>query len=179
MSDVLRSKRIIPITDTIEMETGASVVESLLEFEAEDPSLDVYLFINSSGGSVAAGLAIYDVMQLVRCDVATVGLGKAESIAAVLLAAGAPGKRLAMPQLQVLVHQPTENDVSGSTADLVIEADHMEEVRQRVFAILAKHTGKSAEEVHGDAQRDQWFDAESARDYGLVDVVVTSRRDLP
>ncbi len=162
----------MPIDDTV----ANDVMAQLLVLESLDPDRDITMYINSPGGDVTALMAIYDTMQYVRADVATVCLGEAASAAAVLLAAGTPGKRAALPNARVLIHQPRTGGIQGQVSDLQIAAAEIERIRSQMEAILARHTGKSPEEVRKDTDRDKILTAEEAKDYGIVDQVFDYRK---
>ncbi len=144
----------------------------LLFLDAEDPEKDVQLYINSPGGSVTAGLAIYDTMQFIRADVATICIGQAASAAALLLAAGTPGKRYALPNSRVLIHQPTMGGLSGQATDIDIHAREILRLRANISEIMAKHSGQGLEKIERDVERDFWMNAQQARDYGMVDEII-------
>ena len=144
--------------------------------ESADPDKDISLYINSPGGSVSAGLAIYDTMNYIKCDVSTICMGMAASMGSVLLTAGAPGKRFILPNAQVMIHQPMGGSGERTQqTDFEILADEMRKTRDRLEGILAKHTGQPLEKVHADSERDHWLDAEEALAYGIVDKIVVSR----
>jgi ATP-dependent Clp protease protease subunit len=149
----------------------------LIQLEGANPDQDINLYINSPGGSFTAMTAIYDTMQFVTCDVATVCLGQAASAAAVLLAAGAPGKRMATPGARILIHQPSFGDViQGQTSDLAIQAQEIERMRELLEELLDRHTGRGVERIRADIERDCFLDAEAALAYGLVDQITLSRK---
>lgn len=150
------------------------VVAQLLFLANDNPKADINFYINSPGGSVTAGLAIYDTMQYVPCDVATYAVGQAASVAAVLLAAGTPGKRYALPNSRMVLHQPWTTGVAGSASDVAIHAEDLVKVKKKLIRILAAHTGKSEEEIERDTDRDFILWPEEAREYGLVDEVLTT-----
>ncbi|MDQ0290242.1 ATP-dependent Clp protease proteolytic subunit [Oligosphaera ethanolica] len=160
-----------PVDDTV----ANLLVAQFLFLQNEDPKKDIELYINSPGGSVSAGLAIYDTMQMLSCDVRTYCVGQAASMAAILLAAGAPGKRFALPNARILVHQPS-GGYEGTAADIDIHAQEILRIRTVLYDILAKHTGKTAEQLRKDSERDFFLSANEAKDYGLVDQVMPSRR---
>ena len=160
-----------PVDDTV----ANLLVAQFLFLQNEDPKKDIELYINSPGGSVSAGLAIYDTMQMLSCDVRTYCVGQAASMAAILLAAGAPGKRFALPNARILVHQPS-GGYEGTAADIDIHAQEILRIRTVLYDILAKHTGKTAEQLSKDSERDFFLSANEAKDYGLVDQVMPSRR---
>ena len=170
----LLNDRIGFLGEPIDDHVANSVVAQLLHLESADPEKDISLYINSPGGSVSAGLAIYDTMQFVKCDVSTICLGMAASMAVPLLAGGAKGKRFILPNAQVMIHQPMGGTGDGHTqqTDIQIMADEIRKTRERLERIIAKHCGKSFEEVHVDCERDNWLDADEALAYGLVDEII-------
>ena len=170
----LLNDRIVFLGEPIDDHVANSVVAQLLHLESADPEKDISLYINSPGGSVSAGLAIYDTMQFVKCDVSTICLGMAASMAVPLLAGGAKGKRFILPNAQVMIHQPMGGTGDGHTqqTDIQIMADEIRKTRERLERIIAKHCGKSLEEVHVDCERDNWLDAAEALAYGLVDEII-------
>ena len=170
----LLNDRIVFLGEPIDDHVANSVVAQLLHLESADPEKDISLYINSPGGSVSAGLAIYDTMQFVKCDVSTICLGMAASMAVPLLAGGAEGKRFILPNAQVMIHQPMGGTGDGHTqqTDIQIMADEIRKTRERLERIIAKHCGKSLEEVHVDCERDNWLDADEALAYGLVDEII-------
>lgn len=170
----LLSERVVFIGQEIEDVSANIVIAQLLHLEAEDPEKDIQLYINSPGGSVTAGLAIYDTMQYIRCDVATICIGQCASMAAVLLAAGAPKKRAALANSRILIHQPW-GGAQGQVTDIEIQAKEMLRLRKTLDDILAHHTGQDAKKIHVDTERDNIMTADEARAYGLVDAVFTSR----
>ena len=151
-----------------------TVVAQLLFLEAEDPEKEISVYINCPGGSVSAGLAIYDTLQFIRPDVTTYCLGQASSMGAVLLAAGAEGKRFALPNSSIMIHQPL-GGASGQASDIEIHARQIVRIRSRITEILARHTGKSAKQIAGDIERDRFMTAEEAKAYGVVDAVIQHR----
>jgi ATP-dependent Clp protease protease subunit len=158
-----------PVTD----ETGNLVIAQMLFLSNEDPKADIHFYINSPGGSVSAGLAIYDTMQFIRCDVATYCIGLAASMGAVLLMAGEHGKRHVLPNASVLIHQPLIGGmITGPATDLGIQAKEMIRTRERLYRIMADHTGQSAERIQEDCERDKWLNAEESVEYGVVDSVL-------
>ena len=170
----LLNDRIVFLGEPIDDQVANSVVAQLLHLESSDPEKDISLYINSPGGSVSAGLAIYDTMQFVKCDVSTICLGMAASMAVPLLAGGAKGKRFILPNAQVMIHQPMGGTGDGHTqqTDIQIMADEIRKTRERLERIIAQHCGKSLEEVHADCERDNWLDANEALAYGLVDEII-------
>jgi len=148
------------------------VTAQLLFLEAEDPERDVSLYINSPGGVVTAGMAIYDTIQFIRPDVTTICIGQAASVAAVLLAAGSPGKRFALPNARLLIHQPTIGGLSGQATDIDIHAREILRIRASLNEIMAKHTGQPIEKIERDMDRDFWMSAQQAREYGIIDEII-------
>lgn len=167
----LLKDRIVFIGSPITDELSNAVVAQLLFLQSENPKADVHLYINSPGGSVTAGLAIYDTMQFIRCDVATYCIGQCASMAAVLLAAGSNQKRFALPNSRIMIHQPLAG-MEGSAADILIHAKEFSAIKKRLNTILLKHTGRPLEEIERDTDRDRFMSAEEARDYGLIDQVI-------
>ena len=170
----LLSERVIFIGQEIEDVSANIVIAQLLHLEAEDPEKDIQLYINSPGGSVTAGLAIYDTMQYIRCDVATICIGQCASMAAVLLASGAPKQRAALANSRILIHQPW-GGAQGQVTDIEIQAKEMLRLRKSLDDILAHHTGRDAKKIHVDTERDNIMTATEAQAYGLVDSVFTTR----
>jgi ATP-dependent Clp protease protease subunit len=148
------------------------VTAQLLFLEAEDPEKDVSLYINSPGGVVTAGMAIYDTIQFIRPDVATICIGQAASVAALLLASGSPGKRFALPNSRVLIHQPTMGGLSGQATDIDIHAREILRIRASLNEIMAKHTNQAIEKIERDVERDFWMSAQQAREYGIIDEII-------
>jgi ATP-dependent Clp protease protease subunit len=167
----LLSERIIFIGQPIDEDLANLVVAQLLHLESEDPDKDVNVYVNSPGGSLHAGLAIYDTMQYVAPDVGTTCYGMAMSAGSLILAGGAAGKRLALPNARILIHQPTSG-FQGQSTDIEIHAREILELRRRTEEIYAKHTGQSVEQIHEDSERDRFFDADQAVEYGLIDRVI-------
>jgi len=172
----LLKDRIVFIGTPIDDNVANLVIAQMLYLQSEEPTKDINLYINSPGGSVTAGMAIYDTMQFVKCDVTTYCVGQAASMGAVLLAAGTKGKRLALPNARIMIHQPW-GGVQGQASDISIQAKEILRLRDRLNEILALHTGKPIEVIGKDTDRDFFMSAAEARDYGLVDDVVKSRRD--
>lgn len=173
VADRLLDARIVMLSDEVSDTSADRVIAELLALSADDQQSDICMFINSPGGSVLAGLAIYDVMQLIPNDVVTVAAGFAASMGQMILCAGAPGKRFALPNAQVLMHEGSAG-IGGSAADVAIQAANLVATLDRMRAIIARHTGRPLEQVIADVGRDRWFTAEEARDYGFVDAVVNS-----
>ena len=177
IGDRLLDARIIMLTDEVSDESGRRLIAELLALSADDPESDICLIVNSPGGSVLAGLAVYDVMQLIPNDVVTVAAGLAASMGQVLLCAGAAGKRFALPNAQVLMHEGSAG-IGGSAADVEIQAANLVATLDRMRSIIAAHTGRSIDEVIADVGRDRWFDADEAREYGFVDHIVGTLDDV-
>ena len=169
----LLNERIIFLGTPVDDDVANLIVAQLLHLESEDPDKDISLYINSPGGVVYAGLAVYDTMQFIRPDVQTICFGVAMSMGSLLLAGGAPGKRMALPSSRILIHQPS-GGYQGQASDIEIHARETLELRAYVDEIYARHTGRVAEEVHADMDRDRYFTAEQARDYGLIDRVISA-----
>ena len=170
----LLNDRIIFLSDEVNDVTASLVVAQLLFLEAQDPDKDICLYINSPGGSVSAGLAIYDTMNFIKCDVSTICVGMAASMGAFLLSAGAKGKRLALPNSEIMIHQPL-GGMQGQASDIKIHADHIIATREKLNKILAKNTGKPLEQIEKDTDRDNFLSAEAALEYGLIDRVIEKR----
>ncbi len=170
--------RIIFVGTAVDDNVANILIAQLLFLQMSDPKKDIHLYINSPGGSVTAGLAIYDTMQYLTCDVNTYCVGQAASMGAVLLAAGAKGKRYALPNANVMIHQVL-GGAEGAASDVEIRVKYMLKLKQRLNAILSKHTGKSAEQVERDCDRDNFMSADEAKAYGIVDHVVQSRKEIP
>ena len=170
----LLEDRIVFLCDEVNDATASLVVAQLLFLEAQDPDKDINLYINSPGGSVSAGLAIYDTMNFIKCDVSTTCIGMAASMGAFLLSSGAKGKRYALPNSEIMIHQPL-GGARGQASDIKIHADHILKTRSRLNSILSKNTGKSLEEIERDKERDNFLSADEAAAYGLVDKVIDKR----
>lgn len=173
----LLKDRIVFIGTPIDDNVANLIIAQMLYLQSEDPAKDINLYINSPGGTVTAGLAIYDTIQFVKCDVTTYCVGQAASMGAVLLAAGTKGKRFALPNARIMIHQPW-GGVQGQASDISIQAKEILRMRDRLNEILSLHTGKPIETIAKDTDRDFFMSAAEARDYGLVDDVVKSRRDV-
>ena len=174
----LLRERIIFLGSPVMDEMANAICAQLLLLAAEDPERDIWLYINSPGGSVSAGLAIYDTMQFVSNDVATVGLGLAASMGQFLLCAGTRGKRYATPHARVMMHQPS-GGIGGTAADIAIQAEQMMFTRRTLQERIAFHTGQSYDKIEEDSDRDRWFTAEEAKEYGFIDHVITGAKDVP
>ncbi|MBE6708133.1 MAG: ATP-dependent Clp endopeptidase proteolytic subunit ClpP [Ruminococcaceae bacterium] len=167
----LLNDRIIFLADEVNDATASLVVAQLLYLEAQDPDRDISLYINSPGGSVTAGMAIYDTMNYIKCDVSTICIGMAASMGAFLLSSGAKGKRLALPNSEIMIHQPL-GGARGQASDIKIHAEHILKTRDTLNSILAANTGKSVEIIAQDTERDNFMSADAAVEYGLIDKVV-------
>lgn len=174
----LLKDRIVFIGSPITDELANSVVAQLLFLQSENPKADVHVYINSPGGSVTAGLAIYDTMQFIPCDVATYCLGQAASMAAVLLAAGSKGKRFGLPNARIMIHQPMAG-MEGTATEIMIHAKEFRTLKERINHILIKHTGHPLEKIEQDTDRDRFMSSEEARDYGLIDQVIERAPEPP
>ncbi len=170
----LLNDRIIFLGEEVNDVTASLVVAQLLYLEAQDPDKDIQMYINSPGGSVTAGMAIYDTMQYIKCDVSTICVGMAASMGAFLLSAGAKGKRLALPNAEIMIHQPSAG-TQGQVTDMAIHLKRLEIIKKRLNHILADNTGKSVETVTADCERDNFMTAEEAKEYGLIDKVIHNR----
>ncbi len=170
----LLEDRIVFLCDEVNDTTASLVVAQLLFLEAKDPDKDINLYINSPGGSVSAGLAIYDTMNFIKCDVSTTCIGMAASMGAFLLSSGAPGKRFALPNSEIMIHQPL-GGAQGQASDIKIHADHILKTRDKLNRILAKNTGKPLDVIEKDTERDNFMSAIAACEYGLVDKVLEKR----
>ncbi len=174
----LLSDRIIILGEEVSEASAGVIVAQLLFLEAEDPDKDIQLYINSPGGSVSAGFAIYDTMQYIRCDVSTVCIGMAASFGAFLLAGGTKGKRFALPNAEIMIHQPAihGNGVQGQATDIQIISEKMQRSKQRLNRILAQNTGKTEEEIKRDTERDNYMSAQEALEYGIIDKIFNQER---
>ncbi len=170
----LLNDRIIMLSEEVNDTTASLVVAQLLYLEAQDPDKDIQFYINSPGGSVTAGMAIYDTMQYIKADVSTICIGMAASMGAFLLAAGAKGKRMALPNAEIMIHQPSAG-TRGQVTDMVIHLKRLEAIKERMNQILAENTGKPLEVVAADCERDNFMSAEEAKAYGLIDLVIHKR----
>ena len=173
----LLKERIVFLGEEVNETTASLVVAQLLFLEAEDPDKDIHLYINSPGGSVTAGMAIYDTMNFIKCDVSTVCIGMAASMGAFLLAGGAKGKRYALPNAEIMIHQPL-GGAQGQATEIEIAAKHILRTKEKLNRILAENTGKDIEIIAADTERDNWKTAEEAKEYGLIDAIFTSHSDI-
>lgn len=175
----LLKERIIFLVGPVDDHTANLVVAQLLFLESENPDKDIYFYINSPGGSVTAGMSIYDTMKFIKPDVQTLCLGQAASMGAFLLSAGTKGKRFALPNSRIMIHQPLiSGGLGGQASDIEIHARELLKLKEKLNKILADHTGKSIEEVERDTDRDNFMSAQEAMEYGLIDKVITSRNDV-
>ena len=170
----LLKDRIIFLGEEVNETTASLVVAQLLFLESEDPSKDIHLYINSPGGMVTAGMAIYDTMQYIKCDVSTICIGTAASMGAFLLAGGAKGKRFALPNAEVMIHQPS-GGAKGQATEIQIAAENILKTKKKLNQMLADNTGKPYEVVAADTERDHWMSADEALDYGLIDGIITKK----
>ena len=170
----LLNDRIIFLSDEVNDTTASLTVAQLLYLEAQDPEKDIYLYINSPGGSISAGMAIYDTMNYIKCDVCTICVGMAASMGAFLLSSGAKGKRFALPNAEVMIHQPL-GGMQGQASDIKIHADHILRIRSKLNKLLSEQTGKPLKTIERDTERDNYMTANEACEYGLVDKVITKK----
>jgi len=173
----LLKSRVIMLGSDVNDDVANQICAQLLFLEGEDPKADVWLYINSPGGSVTAGMAIYDTMQFISCDVATVCVGLAASMGQFLLTAGTQGKRYSLPNARIMMHQPLAG-LRGQAADIAIQAEQLAYTKRRMAELIAHHSGKPIEEIQRDSERDRWFTAEQAKQYGLVDKVIVRRGEI-
>ncbi|MBF6048309.1 ATP-dependent Clp protease proteolytic subunit [Streptomyces sp. NRRL B-1677] len=177
LASLLLTQRIVVLGTEVNEVSANRVCAQLLLLSAEDPRTDIALYINSPGGSVTAGLAIYDTMRLIPNDVSTLAMGFAASMGQFLLTVGAPGKRYALPNARIMMHQPSAG-IGGTAADIAIQAENLEFTKKAVERLLSEHTGQTHETISRDSDRDRWFTAQQALEYGMVDRVVTSLDDV-
>ncbi len=170
----LLNDRIIMLHDQVDDASASVIIAQLLYLEGQDPEKDISFYINSPGGSVSAGLAIYDTMQYIKCDVSTICMGMAASMGAFLLSSGAKGKRFALPNSEIMIHQPL-GQAKGQATDILIHANHIEKTRANLNKILSENTGKPLEVIQRDTERDNFMSAAEAAEYGLIDKVITKR----
>jgi ATP-dependent Clp protease protease subunit len=173
----LLGERIIFLGTEVNDTVANLLMAQMLHLEGQDPEADVWLYINSPGGSVSAGLAIYDTLQFIQPDVGTICTGLGASMGQFLLCAGAPGKRIALPHARIMMHQPS-GGFQGQAADIAIQAEQMAYTKQLLAERIAHHTGQSVEQIQEDSERDRWFTAEEARDYGIIDKVIVRRGEM-
>lgn len=170
----LLNDRIIMLNDQVDNASASLVIAQMLYLEAQDPDKDISFYINSPGGSVSAGMAIFDTMNYIKCDVSTICLGMAASMGAFLLAAGAKGKRFALPNSEIMIHQPL-GQAEGQATDIIIHAKHIEKTRDTINRILSEQTGKPLDVIRADTERDNFMSADEAAEYGLIDKVIRGR----
>lgn len=170
----LLNDRIIFLSDEVNDTTASLVVAQMLYLEAQDPDKDIYFYINSPGGSISSGMAIYDTMNYIKCDVSTICVGMAASMGAFLLSSGTKGKRFALPNAEVMIHQPL-GGMQGQASDIKIHADHILKIRDKMNTILSEQTGKPLATIRKDTDRDNFLSAEEAKEYGLIDKVITKK----
>lgn len=171
----LLNDRIIVLSDEVNSTTASLVVAQLLFLEGQDKDKDISLYINSPGGSVTDGMAIYDTMQYIKCDVSTICMGMAASMGAFLLSSGAKGKRICLPNAEVMIHQPL-GGAQGQATEILIAAEHIKNTKNRLNTILSQRTGKSIEQIEADTDRDNWLSAQEALEYGIVDKILESKK---
>lgn len=170
----LLKERIVFLGEEVNSTSASIVVAQLLFLEAEDPNKDIHMYINSPGGEITSGMAIYDTMHYIKCDVSTICIGMAASMGAFLLAGGAKGKRMALPNAEIMIHQPL-GGTQGQATEIEIAAKHILRTKEKMNRMLAENTGKSYEQIAADTERDNWFTAQEALDYGLIDSIVENR----
>ena len=171
----LLKDRIIFLSDEVNDVTASLVVAQMLFLEAEDPDKDINFYINSPGGSITSGMAIYDTMQYIKCDVSTICIGLAASMGSFLLCAGTPGKRIALPNSEIMIHQPLLGGLQGQATDIKIHADHIVATREKLNKILSERTGQPIEKIQADTERDNFMSAQQALEYGIIDKVLEKR----
>ena len=171
----LLNDRVIILSEEVNDTTASLVVAQLLYLEAQDPDKDISFYINSPGGSISAGMAIYDTMQYINCDVCTICMGMAASMGAFLLQAGTPGKRMALPNAEIMIHQPLMGGLQGPATDIKLHADHIIRMRKKLNTIMSERTGQPLEVIERDTERDNFMTAEEAKAYGLIDKVIEKR----
>ncbi len=172
----LLNDRIIMLCEEVNDTTASLVVAQLLYLEGQDGEKDISLYINSTGGSISSGLAIYDTMQYIKCDISTICIGMAASMGAFLLSAGTKGKRVALPNSEIMIHQPAiQGGLAGKASDIKIYSDRMQRMREKLDTLMAKHTGQTLETIQRDTERDNFMSAEEALSYGLIDKILESR----
>ena len=172
----LLNERIIMLSDQVDDNTASLVIAQLLHLESQDPEKDISFYINSPGGSVTAGMAIYDTIQYIKCDVSTICIGMAASMGAFLLSSGTKGKRFALPNSEILIHQPL-GGAQGQATEIKIVADHIIRTREKLNRILSENTGKPIEQIEKDTERDNYMTAQQALEYGLIDKILSKRED--
>ena len=171
----LLNDRIIVLSEDVNSASASVIVAQLLYLEGQDPEKDIYFYINSPGGSISDGMAIHDTMNYIKCDVSTICVGLAASMGAFLLSSGAKGKRIALPNAEIMIHQPSAG-TQGKVTDMESDVEHFLRIKQRLNKILAENTGKTPEQVKLDSERDHWMTADEAKNYGLIDEVLKKRK---
>ena len=171
----LLNDRVVILSEEVNDQTASLVVAQMLYLESQDPEKDISFYINSPGGSISAGMAIYDTMNFIKCDVSTICIGMAASMGAFLLSSGAKGKRFALPNSEVMIHQPLTGGMQGQASDIKIHADHLIRIREKMNRLLAEQTGRTYEEICRDTERDNFMTAAEAVEYGLIDRVMEKR----
>ena len=171
----LLNDRIIVLSEDVNDTSASLVVAQLLYLEGQDPDKDISLYINSPGGSISAGMAIHDTMKYIKCDVSTICMGMAASMGAFLLASGTKGKRLALPNAEIMIHQPLMQGLQGQATDIKIHADHIVHLKNKLNGLLSEYTGQPLETIQMDTERDNYLTAQQAAEYGLIDKVITNR----
>lgn len=171
----LLNDRIIMLCDEVNDATASLVVAQLLYLEGQDPDKDISLYINSPGGSISAGMAIHDTMKYIKCDVSTICMGMAASMGAFLLASGTKGKRFALPNAEIMIHQPLMQGLQGQATDIKIHSDHLMRTKEKLNTLLSEYTGQPLETIQHDTERDNFLSAQEAADYGLIDSVIERR----
>ena len=171
----LLNDRIIILSEEVNSTTASLIVAQMLYLEAQDPDKDIQFYINSPGGSVTDGMAIYDTMQFIKCDVSTICVGMAASMGAFLLSSGTKGKRLALPNAEIMIHQPSAG-TQGKVTDMEIDVEHFLRIKNKLNQIMAENTGKTPEEIKAASERDHWMTAEEAKEFGLVDKIITAKK---
>ena len=174
---LLLRDRIVVLGSDVNDQVANQLIAQLLYLDAQDPDRDIWLYINSPGGSITAGMAIYDTMQYIKPDVGTICMGLAASMGQFLLCAGTPGKRFSLPNAEIMMHQPS-GGIGGQAADIAIQAERMSFIKRRMAERIAHHTGQSVEQIQADSERDRWFTAEQAKDYGIIDHVIVKRGEI-
>ena len=177
MLRMLLKERIVMLGSEVSDDSANAIIAQMLYLEGQDPDRDIWLYINSPGGSVTAGMAIYDTMQFIKPDVGTICMGLGASMGQFLLCAGAQGKRYALPHARIMMHQPL-GGIQGQAADIAIQAEQMKYIKKLMAERIAFHTGQSVDQVETDSERDRWFTAEQAKDYGIIDSVIVRRGEL-
>lgn len=169
----LLNDRIIVLSEDVNDTSASLVVAQLLYLEGQDPDKDISLYINSPGGSISAGMAIHDTMKYIKCDVSTICMGLAASMGAFLMASGTKGKRLALPNAEIMIHQPLMSGLQGQATDIKIHADHIVHIREKLNGLLSEYTGQPLEVIQRDTERDNYLSAQQAVEYGLIDAIIT------